>query len=56
MAAQYGSSDVIHVELHSRRMLDVWVRGHQEQEWTRLDFDANTWWELQGNNNEGSIS
>ncbi|XP_072025238.1 uncharacterized protein [Amphiura filiformis] len=46
--AQYGFSDVIHVEVSLTRHLNVWVRGHQEEIWNKVNLGESEWWNLQG--------
>ncbi|XP_072027009.1 uncharacterized protein [Amphiura filiformis] len=48
VVAQYGSSDIVHVELNSRRLLDVWVREQGQEDWNRLNLEENNWWSLKG--------
>ncbi|XP_072026993.1 uncharacterized protein [Amphiura filiformis] len=48
VVAQYGSSDIVHVELNSRRFLDVWVREQGQEDWSKLSFEQNKWWSLKG--------
>ena len=47
IAAQFGSSDIIHVELNQRRIIDVWVR-EVDLAWRRLDLTASNWWTFRG--------
>ncbi|XP_072038779.1 uncharacterized protein [Amphiura filiformis] len=47
MVAQYGSSDIIQVELSERHHLDVWVK-EAGQEWRLLDLTESAWWVLNG--------
>ena len=47
IAAQFGSSDIIHVELNQRRLMDVWVR-EVDLAWRRLDLTASNWWTFRG--------
>ena len=48
VAARYGESDVIHIQISERRILDAYVKLMDEEDFVRVNFEEAPRWTFSG--------